>query len=127
MSKTNKPKIPDPEVPEKARRRTFTARYKLEILEAAEKAESVGELLRKEGLYSSHLVTWRKQRDEGALSALSRKRGRKPRQDAKTRKIAELERKVGHLERKLRQAETIIEVQKKVSQMLEAAAEEEVI
>ena len=127
MSETKKPtaEIPDPQVPEKGRRRTFTAAYKLQILEAAEKAESVGELLRKEGLYSSHLTTWRQQRDSGALAALSRKRGRKPQRDPHARRIAELERANARLQRKLRKAETIIAVQKKVSQMLEAAAEEE--
>ena len=73
---------PNPEVPEKAIRRRFTAAYKLQILEEAERCKEVGalgELLRREGLYSSHLTTWRRQRDEGALSGLEpKRRGRKP-------------------------------------------------
>src|SRR3972149_2153901 len=73
---------PSPEVPEKARRRRFEAGYKLRILAEAERcavAGQLGELLRREGLYSSHLTSWRKQRDAGALEALAPKqRGRKP-------------------------------------------------
>ncbi len=72
---------PNPEVPAKAIRRRFTAAYKLRILAEAERCQEVGalgELLRRDGLYSSHLTTWRRQRDEGALSALEpKKRGRK--------------------------------------------------
>ena len=70
---------PDPELAEKAKRRRFSARYKLEILQAADactKHGEVGALLRREGLYTSHLSAWRKQRDEGALHALSKSRGR---------------------------------------------------
>src|SRR5512144_2362226 len=64
---------PDPEVPERARRRTFTAQYKLEILAAYEAAAEGGKgaLLRREGLYSSHIVEWRRARDAGALAALA--------------------------------------------------------
>ena len=72
--------VVDPEVPAKASRRTFSGRYKLDILERADactKEGDIGELLRKEGLYSSHLSTWRRQREEGALSSLGKKRGRK--------------------------------------------------
>src|SRR3972149_11284266 len=73
---------PSPEVPEKARRRRFEAAYKLRILAEADRcaaAGQLGELLRREGLYSSHLTSWRKQRDAGALEALAPKqRGRKP-------------------------------------------------
>src|ERR1700712_3639257 len=67
----------DPEVPERARRRTFTARYKLEILAAYDAAPDgeKGALLRREGLYSSHIVEWRRARDAGALAGLARPRG----------------------------------------------------
>jgi transposase len=67
---TGEQERPDPEVPERARRRTFTARYKLEVL-AAYNAAGPGEkgaILRREGLYSSHIVDWRRSRDRGALA-----------------------------------------------------------
>ncbi len=120
---------PDPEVPAKARRRTFTAKYKLETLkevEACTKPGEIGALLRRNGLYSSHLSKWRQQRDEGVLAGLTpRKRGRKPRKvSAEARRVAELEREVALLRRKLAQAETIIEVQKKLSQLLGSQEEE---
>src|SRR5688572_17077357 len=71
---------PDPEVPEKARRRQFSAAYKLRIVREADACARDGELgalLRREGLYSSHLATWRRQRDEGSLASLApRRRGR---------------------------------------------------
>jgi transposase len=115
--------VPDPEVAERARRRSFSASYKLEILEAADRCSQPGEigrLLRSEGLYSAHLSKWRKQRDEGVLAALSpKKRGRKPcRPDPSARRIAELERDNARLRRDLRKAQTIIEVQKKLSEIL---------
>jgi transposase len=112
----------DPEVPEKASRRRFTAKYKLDILEQADRCEAgeIGALLRREGLYSSHLSTWRRQREAGALEALGpRKRGRKPKVvDAQVQRMAELERDNERLRHRLVQAETIIEVQKKVSTLL---------
>ena len=83
---------PDPEVPERAKRRTFTAKYKLKILaeyDAAPEGEK-GALLRREGLYSSHIVEWRKARDAGGLAALAAPRGRK-RRDPQADKIARLE------------------------------------
>jgi len=112
-----------PEVSEKASRRRFEAAYKLRILAEAERciaAGQLGELLRREGLYSSHLTTWRKQRDEGALEALAPKqRGRKPkRRDSLALERDRLERENRRLSERLRQAETIIAVQKKVSEML---------
>lgn len=123
----SEPKIPDPQVPEKAQRRRFSAEYKLKILEEADacrdKPGEVGKLLRREGLYSSHLVDWRKQRRTGALQALSKRRGRKPRRTTEARRIAELEHRNARLRRKLKQAETIIEVQKKLSQVLEPERE----
>src|SRR5216117_4564333 len=75
------PSPPDPEVPEKAKRRRFSAEYKLAILREADRCTQpgqIGALLRRERLYSSHLVDWRRQRDTGALQALARKRGRPP-------------------------------------------------
>jgi transposase-like protein len=118
---------PDPEVPAKARRRHFTAKYKLRILAKADRCSKpgdIGELLRKEALYSSHLSKWRQQRDEGALAALSKKRGRRPRSvDPQAKRVAELERENARLRQKLAKAETIIEVQKKLSQLLESSEE----
>lgn len=120
---------PDPEVPEKARRRRFSAKYKLEILEKAEgcsKPGEVGTLLRREGLYSSHLSKWREQREAGALAALTpKKRGRKPRPvDPLAQRVAELERENARLRDKLEKAQTIIDVQKKLSQLLASPQEE---
>ena len=112
----------DPEVLEKARRRRFTAKYKRGILEEAERCGpgQIGALLRREGLYSSHLTTWRRQREAGALEALGpRKRGRKATvRDARAQRLGELERENERLRHRLAQAETIIEVQKKVSSLL---------
>lgn len=120
---------PDPQVVEKARRRRFSARYKLEVLRQADACTAPGELgalLRREGLYSSHLVTWRRQRDEGALAGLApRKRGRKRRpNNPLTARVAELERENQRLRDKLHRAETIIEVQKKLSAVLGLTSEE---
>ena len=113
----------NPEVPEKAKRRRFEAAYKLRVLAEADRCTEpgqLGELLRREGLYSSHLTTWRQQRDAGALEALgAKKRGRKPkRKDAVAVENERLRRENRRLTERLRQAETIIEVQKKVSEML---------
>ncbi len=113
----------DPEVPEKKPRRKFTAKYKLEILKKAEKCSrpgQIGLLLRKEGLYSSNLTTWRKQRDKGLLEAMTpKKRGRKRvEKNPLAREVARLQRDNERLKKKLKQAETIIEVQKKISQLL---------
>jgi transposase len=115
--------VPDSEVRERAARRRFTAEYKLRIVREADACTGAGELgalLRREGLYSSHLATWRRQRDAGALSALSPKtRGRPaPAASPLARRVAELEREKVRLERRLKQAETIIEVQKKISEVL---------
>ena len=104
-------------------RRRFTAEYKLRILQEAERSTASGQLgamLRREGLYSSLLSTWRRQRDEGTLAGLApKRRGRKANPDAPV--IAEndrLRRENQRLAAKLRQAETIIEVQKKLSEIL---------
>ena len=103
--------VPDPEVPERAVRRRFTAEYKLRILKEAEsctKNGQLGSLLRREGLYSSNLTTWKRQLDKGTLAALSpRKRGPKAkRPDPSAHRIAELERENERLNKKLRQTET---------------------
>lgn len=113
----------NPEVAEKAKRRRFDAAYKLRVLEEADRCTEpglLGELLRREGLYSSHLATWRRQREAVALDALGpKKRGRKPkRKDAVALENERLTRENQRLAERLRQAEVIIEVQKKVSEML---------
>jgi transposase-like protein len=119
----NKSNVPDPEVVPRAKRRYFSAEYKLRILEEAEACSErgqIGSLLRREGLYSSHLTTWRRQREQGQLDGLSpKKRGRKPSVDeALVKELAELKRDKQRLENRLQQAETIIEVQKKLSGLL---------
>ncbi len=111
---------PDPEVPERPQRRRFTAEYKLRILKEADACTEpgqIGALLRREGLYSSHLVDWRRQRDAGALEALGKRRGR-PRPDPKDKEIARLRTDNVRLRRRLEQAEKVIEVQGKVSELL---------
>ncbi len=112
----------DVEVPEKAKRRRFTAQYKIAILAEADACPpgGIGALLRREGLYSSHLITWRRQRNEGALAGLQpKRRGPKPRVvSAEDRRIAQLERENEKLRHRLKQAETIIEFQKKVHEIL---------
>ena len=120
---------PDPEVPEKARRRTFAAPYKLKILEEADQCSEPGEigaLLRREGLYSSLLSKWREQREAGALAGLEpKKRGRKPRPvDRQAQRVVELERENARLRDQLEKAQTIIDVQKKLSQLLGNLQEE---
>lgn len=115
---------PDPEVPEKARRRRFSARYKKKILEEGDACKgipgAVGALLRREGLYSSHITTWRKQREKGELDGLApKKRGRKARPiNPLARKVRDLEVEIRRLKRQLDKAETIISFQKKLSEML---------
>ena len=114
---------PTTEVSEKPARRRFTAEYKLRILAEADrctKLGQIGEVLRREGLYSSHLTNWRKQRDEGVLSGLKpKRRGRKAKpNNPLADEVAQLQRKNRRLKEKLRQAELIIDVQKKVSEML---------
>lgn len=114
---------PDPEVLEKPARRRFTAAYKLAILgeaDACSKPGEVGALLRREGLYSSHLTGWRKQRDQGSLQALApAKRGRKPKaKNPLADEVARLERENGKLRKRLEQAEMIVDFQKKVSDLL---------
>jgi transposase len=117
----NTPNV-DPEVPQVAKRRRFTAAYKLEVLAKADRciaAGEVGALLRKEGLYSSHLATWRRERDRGAAAALSKKRGRKPAaKDPFADELHKLQRENRALRERLERAELIIDIQKKVSAAL---------
>jgi transposase-like protein len=115
---------PDPEVPERARRRTFTAAYKLEVLAAYDAAPEgeKGAVLRREGLYSSHLADWRRARDAGALAGLSAPRGR-PRLDLREERIARLERENRQLEQELAKARFVVDVQAKLSALLETISE----
>jgi transposase len=119
--------IPDPEVVPKAKRRKFSAEYKRRILDEADSCTEpgqIGALLRREGLYSSHLTTWRRQRDRGLIQALSpKKRGRK-RKDELEREVARLQRENARLQASLEQAEMIIDVQKKLSKLLGLEMEE---
>ena len=115
---------PDPEVPERARRRTFTAKYKLEILAAYDAAPEgeKGALLRREGLYSSHIVAWRQARDAGALAGLAVPRGRK-RRDPQAERIARLEAEKRQLEQELAKTRFVVDVQAKLHALLETISE----
>jgi transposase-like protein len=110
------------EVVEKAKRRRFDAEYKARILRDVDAGPSggIGALLRREGLYFSHLITWRKQREKGGLAALEpKKRGPKSRKpSAEALRNIQLERENKKLQHRLKQAETIIEFQKKVHEIL---------
>ncbi len=117
------PPVADPEVTAKAKRRRFSAQYKLQILREADALADrggIGELLRREGLYSSHLTTWRRERERGELEGLTAKRrGRKADPDrALAQENERLARENARLERRVAQAEAIIEVQKKVASLL---------
>ncbi len=114
---------PEPEVAAKPKRRQFTAEYRLRILEEADrctKPGEVGQLLRREGLYSSHLTAWRKARRSGALRGLaSKKRGAKPKaRNPLEPKVRQLEAEVARLEGELHKAHTILDVQEKVAGLL---------
>ena len=115
--------IPDPEVVDRAVRRRFTGKYKARILreaDACSKPGELGALLRREGLYHSHLSTWSRQREQGALNGLSAKRrGRRSQRDPKEAEVKRLQRENERLRVQLSKAETIIEVQKKLSELLE--------
>jgi transposase-like protein len=111
----------DPEIRAVAKRRQFSAAYKLAVLAEADRASepgAIGALLRREGLYSSHLSVWRREREAGALEALSRRRGRKARTTSEQKRMAALEARNARLERELSQAHTIIDVQKKLCTLL---------
>jgi transposase len=114
---------PETEVLAKAKRRTFSAKEKLRILRLADACKAPGELgalLRKEGLYSSGLSSWRKARERGELDGLTpKKRGpQATTPDPRDKKIAELERALAKLEARAKRAEALVEVQKKVSELL---------
>ena len=113
--------VPDPELVEQAKRRSFTAEYKARILAEADaciRPGEVGELLRREGLYTSHLTYWRKQRMDGALKELGKPRGRKP-VDRREQEIAALRRRAERAEAELQKARRVIEIQGNVSALLE--------
>ena len=129
QNKAIKTEIPDPEVVPQAERRRFTAKYKLRILEEADGCNEPGEigaLLRREGLHSSYLSRWRRHQDQGQLQALApKKRGRKnATQDQRAEELVELRRENRRLQLRLEQAETIIEIQKKLSHLLGLTASE---
>src|SRR5580704_4627097 len=115
---------PDPEVPERARRRTFTAQYKQEVLAAYEAAPDgeKGAILRREGLYSSLISEWRRARDAGALAGLKQPRGR-PAADPRDARIARLERDKAKLEKELATSRFVVEVQSKLHALLETISE----
>jgi len=117
---TSRASDPDPEVPAKTQRRRFTAEYRLRILKQADACKKPGELgalLRREGLYSSLLTNWRRQREHGALQGMrGRRRGPKPRPTDP--RVTQLEAENRRLQRKLQRAETIITLQKKVAEIL---------
>ena len=112
---------PDPEVPEKARRRSFTAQYKLDVVaeyDAAATGEN-GAVLRREGLYSSHVIEWRRARDAGALA---RPHGR-PAADPRDAQIARLQKEKAKLEQELAKARFVVDVQSKLQALLETISE----
>lgn len=117
------PPRPNPEVVADARRRTFSAEFKQRILAEADAATAhpgaIGALLRREGLYSSHLVTWRRERQAGILKGLTpHKRGPKSKRSRLEEEIQKLRRENQRLTEELRKAEIVIEVQKKVGALL---------
>lgn len=119
--------VPNPEVVEKAQRRIYTAEYKLRILQETDTcgAGQIGAILRREGLYSSHLTPWRRQRQAGQLAALTdNKRGRKPTpENPLSAEVERLRRENQRLSHRLEQAELIIDIQKKASAILNITLE----
>jgi len=112
---------PDPELVQRPQRRRYSAAYKLRIVQEADACTAPGEvgaLLRREGLYTSHLTYWRKQRDAGALRELGRPRGPKP-ADRRDRELAELRERNERLEAELQKAQKVIEIQGNLSALLE--------
>jgi transposase-like protein len=116
------PPRPDPEVVADAKRRAFTAEYELRILaeaDAAAHSGAIGALLRREGLYSSHLVTWRRERQAGILKGLTpHKRGPKSKRNPQEEEMQKLRRENQHLTEELRKAVIVMDVQKKVGALL---------
>lgn len=115
------PALADSEVVVRATRRRFTAKFKARVLEEVDRCTRSGEIgavLRREGLYASHLITWRRQREANGVAGLSRKRGPRANPDSgAARKIAELERSNRRLTEKLRKAGIVIEFQKKMAEL----------
>jgi len=123
MTESQKATVPEVEVDPKAHRRQFSAKYKLDVLKRAESCHtpgSLGAMLRAEGLYSSHLATWRRQRDAGELAGLTpKKRGRKRLEvDVRDRKIVEQGREIARLTARAERAEALVDLQKKVASLL---------
>jgi transposase len=113
--------VPDPELVEQAKRRSFTAKYKARILaeaDACTESGQIGALLRREGLYTSHLTYWRKQRRDGAMKELGQPRGRKP-ADRRDQEITALKRRLERSESELVKARKVIEIQGNLSALLE--------
>jgi transposase len=117
--------VPDPRVPERATRRTYTAKYKLEVLAEYEAADRAGRgaLLRREGLYTSLVSEWRKQRDRGALAALSATRGPKP-ADPVRRENERLAAENARLQDELDTARKVVRVQGELSALLEQLSQQ---
>ena len=115
--------VPDPQVPEKAKSRRYSAAYKKRILEEYEQLDKAGKgaLLRREGLYSSLITNWRQQRERGALQALGVEPGR-PKADPRDKEIARLEAEKARLAAELSKARSVIEVQGKLSALLDQFA-----
>lgn len=112
--------VPDSEVKSRKPRRVISASYKLQVLEELDRCATSterGAVMRREGLYASRISTWRKERESGALFALNKQRGRKPKYDPAALKITALEKENERLRAQLSQAETVIDIQKKVSEM----------
>jgi transposase len=122
---TGKPQErPDPEVPERARRRSFTAQYKLDVVaeyDAAPAGEK-GAVLRREGLYSSHVIEWRRARDAGVLAGPVRPRGR-PAGDPRDAQISRLQKEKAQLEQELAKARFVVDVQSKLQALLQTISE----
>ena len=128
MTTTNSMAISETEIESKTRRRSFSKEYKLDILERTDRCSDsgeIGKLLRQEGLYSSHLTSWRRLRRNGALNALGRKRGPRKVKSAEQLENERLRRENERLRKKLEHAEKIIAVQKKLSEVLEIQLEDE--
>ena len=113
---------PDPEVPAKPRKRVFSAEQKERILSEVEAAApgEIGPILRREGLYSSHLTDWRRQRLLGTLGLNARNKTGRPPKDARDVELERLRRENERLAEKLRKAELVIDVQKKVQGLFES-------
>jgi transposase-like protein len=115
--------VPDPEIPEKAKRRRFPAQYKLDVLAEYDRLTepgAKGALLRREGLYSSQITDWRRARDTGAAAELGKPRGRRRRLSAEGVELERERRRSTRLEAELAKAQLVIEVQGKVSALFEA-------